>query len=152
MRSVADAAYYLPRQTQSATRHGHPNTTTMASTGFSPLARSTMQSNTNTNANLNGFVSQMGGNRPPTGPSAMSHAHTRSDPRARPSNPPTAPAAMRAGVSGGSLQQRPNGDYYRPNYGPSPTGTSMQAANNIQRKMGGQGLVNTGLGDRWYMR
>lgn len=128
--------------------HGHPNAAANSS-GFSPLARSTMESNTNPDANLSGFVSQMGSNRSELAHAGMSHAHARPDPRARSFNPPIAPAAMRAGGTGRQLDHSQNGNYR----GPNPTGTSVMAGNDIQREVGKSGLVNsTGLGDRWYMR
>ena len=126
--------------------------------GFSSLARSAMNANANANADASSFMAQMGSSRSPQQAPGLGYAHGRPATGAqvgantRPFNPPSAPAAMRAGGSpGGTTFRGTDSVQWRPN----PLGSSMQAANDIERRVGGQGLVRTGtqtfgLGDGWY--
>lgn len=124
--------------------HGHPGT---SGNGFSPLARSTMNSNFGTIKDAAGFMSQMGSTHRNAAQPATSHAHAPSVPSFF--SPASAAAAMRAAAQQGTTMRMPNSLQWRPN----PQGTSMQAASDIHRRLGGQGAVRTGgLGDGWYAR
>ena len=126
--------------TSSGGRHGHPNS---MKSGFSPLARSAMNSNMNTGPNT--FPSQLGNS---FHQSVFGHAHGR-PPNAVQSNfnPPTAPAAMRAGgFAGGTTRYSPSSMQWRAN----SLGTGMQHLNGGQRRAGGQGLARgSGFPDSW---
>lgn len=98
-----------------------------------------MNSHANAIADVNGYFTQMGGSsRSQAAQAGPSHVHFRPNDRSQSSfDPPTAPAAMRAGFIAGNARR--GGQY------------STMVGNDIQRRVGGHGLVRTaGLPDGWY--